>query len=64
MAGFPGKKLFVNTPEHDGFMTSQILTLSENILTGFRPEAADFASDPGRSEFETAGLARYVVDFK
>jgi hypothetical protein len=40
-----------------------------NILEGTRfssdrPEIVDFGSVQGRSEFETADVARYVEDFK
>ncbi len=38
--------------------------LTEFILTSVRPQMVDLGSEQGLSNFETAGIAGYVEDFK
>ncbi len=40
-----------------------ILKLFDN-MTSVRPQMVDFGSEQGLSNFETAGIAGYVEDFK
>jgi hypothetical protein len=58
-------KLCVSCITYTSFVViGRPLKIANRILNSVRPQMVDFGSEQGMSNFETAGIAGYVEDFK